>query len=93
MRTVFISHPDCLLHECGPYHPERPARLPAIEDELVACGLMPKLERHLAPLATREQLLRVHARDYIEMLEAASLRAASTGGAYLDPDTAMNRTR
>jgi acetoin utilization deacetylase AcuC-like enzyme len=91
MRTAFISHPDCLLHECGPYHPEHPARLRAIEDELAACGLMPKLERHLAPLAAREQLLRVHAGDYIEMLEAASLRAASTGGAYLDPDTAMNR--
>ncbi|SFH42723.1 Acetoin utilization deacetylase AcuC [Nitrosospira sp. Nsp14] len=91
MHTAFISHPDCLLHECGPYHPERPARLPAIEDELVACGLMPKLERHVAPLATHEQLLRVHAADYIEMLEAASLRAASSGAAYLDPDTAMNR--
>ena len=58
--------------------------------DLVACQLMPKLERHLAPLATLEQLQRVHARDYIEMLEAASLRASSTGGAYLDPDTAMN---
>jgi acetoin utilization deacetylase AcuC-like enzyme len=91
MRTAFISHPDCLLHQCGPYHPESPARLQAIEAELFACGLMPKLERHLAPLATREQLERVHAPGYIEMLEAASLRASATGGAYLDPDTAMNR--
>jgi acetoin utilization deacetylase AcuC-like enzyme len=91
MRTAFISHPDCLLHECGPYHPESPARLQAIEDELLACGLMPQLERHLAPLATLEQLQRVHAPGYIKMLEAASLRASATGGAYLDPDTAMNR--
>jgi acetoin utilization deacetylase AcuC-like enzyme len=94
MRTAFISHPDCLLHQCGPYHPESPARLQAIEDELLACGLMPELERHLAPLATREQLERVHAPGYIEMLEAASHRASSAdgaGGAYLDPDTAMNR--
>jgi acetoin utilization deacetylase AcuC-like enzyme len=91
MRTAFISHPDCLLHECGRYHPESPARLQAIEDELLACGLMPKLERHLAPLATPQQLERVHAPGYIEMLEAASLCASSTGGAYLDPDTAMNR--
>jgi acetoin utilization deacetylase AcuC-like enzyme len=91
VRTAFISHPDCLLHECGPYHPESPARLQAIEDELLACGLMPALERHLAPLATPEQLERVHTPPYLEMLEAASLRASSTGGAYLDPDTAMNR--
>ena len=90
MHTAFISHPDCLLHQCGPYHPESPARLQAIEAQLLACGLMPELERYLAPLATREQLLRVHSPDYIEMLEAASRRAASTGGAYLDPDTAMN---
>jgi acetoin utilization deacetylase AcuC-like enzyme len=52
---------------------------------------MQKLERHLAPLATLEQLQRVHSPDYIGILEAASRRAAAPGAAYLDPDTAMNR--
>jgi acetoin utilization deacetylase AcuC-like enzyme len=87
MRTAFISHPDCLLHHMGPYHPERPARLKAIEDELAASGLMDRLERHVAPLATFEQLKRVHTPKYIASLAAA---APSTGFAYLDPDTAMN---
>src|SRR5690242_9385207 len=91
MDTAFISHPDCLLHDMGAYHPERPARLKAIDDELISCGLMSKLIRYLAPLATLEQLERVHTPEYIASLEAAALRASSAGLAYLDPDTAMNR--
>lgn len=87
MRTAYISHSDCLLHEMGSYHPESPARLLAIEDELAASGLMDKLERHVAPLATLEQLKRVHTAEYIASLEA---RVPSIGMAYLDPDTAMN---
>ena len=91
MHTAFISHPDCLLHDMGPHHPESPARLTAIEDALAASGLMDKLERHAAPLATREQLKRVHTPDYIASLDASSSRALSAGLAYLDPDTAMNQ--
>lgn len=91
MHTAFISHPDCLLHDMGPYHPESPARLKAMEDALIACGLMDKLERHAAPLATREQLERVHAPDYIASLDDSSSRARSVGLTYLDPDTAMNQ--
>lgn len=71
----------------GAYHPERPARLKAIEDELIASGLMGRLERHAAPLATLEQLKRVHTPEYIASLAAT---APSTGITYLDPDTAMN---
>ncbi len=91
MRTAFISHPDCLLHEMGARHPERPARLKAIEDELNASGMMYRLARHIAPLATFEQLKRVHAPEYISSLDAAAANAVSVGIVYLDPDTAMNR--
>jgi acetoin utilization deacetylase AcuC-like enzyme len=87
MHTAFVSHPDCLLHDMGPYHPECPARLKVIENELIASGLMDKLERHLAPLVTLEQLKRVHATKYIVSLKGKS---PATGIAYLDPDTAMN---
>ena len=87
MHTAFISHPDCLLHEMGSYHPERPARLTAIEDELTASGLMDKLVRHIAPLVTFEQLNRVHTAEYIASLDA---KAPATGIVHLDPDTAMN---
>ena len=90
-HTAFISHPDCLLHEMDFYHPESPARLKAIEDELSASGLMDKLEYYSAPLVTIDQLARVHTQEHIARLQAAASRAASGGFVYLDPDTAMNR--
>lgn len=68
-------------------HPECPARLSAIEDQLIASGLLHFLQQHDAPLATFDQLARVHSRQYIESIRAASPRQ---GLVYLDPDTAMN---
>ena len=87
MQTAYISHPDCLKHEMGEGHPECPARLSAIEDQLIASGLLHFLQQHDAPLATFEQLARVHAKRYIEEIRAA---APEQGLVYLDPDTAMN---
>jgi acetoin utilization deacetylase AcuC-like enzyme len=87
MHTAYISHPDCLKHDMGAGHPECPARLSAIEDQLIASGLMPILQCHDAPLATFEQLARVHAPHYIKSIEATS---PGEGLVQLDPDTAMN---
>ncbi len=71
----------------GADHPESPARLRAIEDQLIASGVLPFLQQHDAPLATFEQLARVHAPHYIQAVRSAS---PSEGLFYLDPDTAMN---
>ena len=87
MHTAYINHPDCLKHEMGAQHPECPARLRAIEDQLIASGLLPYLQHYDAPLATFEQLARVHEPHYIEAVQSASPRE---GLVYLDPDTAMN---
>lgn len=87
MHTGYITHPDCLKHNMGADHPESPARLRAIEDQLIASGLLSFLQCHDAPLATFEQLARVHAPHYIEAVQAA---APQHGLVYLDPDTAMN---
>lgn len=87
MYTAYITHPDCLKHDMGPQHPECPARLMAIEDQLIASGLLNFLQAHEAPLATFEQLARVHQPHYIEAIHAASPRE---GISYLDVDTAMN---
>ena len=84
---AFITHPDCLLHEMGPDHPERPERLAAIEDKLITSRLDYVISRYEAPLATREQLLRVHDASY---LDALSQLAPAEGLVQLDPDTAMN---
>ncbi len=87
MTVAFISHPECLRHEMTPGHPERPERLAAIDDALIASRLDALVERHDAPLATREQLLRVHDAAYLDALERLS---PSQGIVELDPDTAMN---
>lgn len=71
----------------GDHHPECPARLAAVEDQLIASAVMDYLERAEAPAATREQLERVHDAGYLDEIEAAS---PSTGWVQLDPDTAMN---
>ena len=87
MSIAFITHPDCRLHDMGAQHPECPARLSAIEDQLVASGLSNHLDHVEAPLASRAQLERAHAPDYITALEQV---APEEGLVHLDPDTAMN---
>ena len=87
MPVAFITHADCLRHEMGAWHPERPERLTAIEDQLVASGIGQFLERHDAPLASDEQLARVHPPEYVRAIRAA---APQEGTVHLDPDTAMN---
>jgi len=87
MATAFIHHPDCRLHDMGAHHPESPDRVAAIEDHLLATGLLDHLVSNAAPKATREQLLRVHDGDYLDSIESAS---PHSGIAHLDPDTAMN---
>jgi acetoin utilization deacetylase AcuC-like enzyme len=88
MPCAVITHPDCLKHDMGAHHPERPERLTAIEDQLIASGLGQHLTRFEAPLATDEQLERVHPADYVRAIREA---APESGTVHLDPDTAMNR--
>jgi acetoin utilization deacetylase AcuC-like enzyme len=87
MATAFITHGDCMKHDMGAYHPESPARLAAIDDQLIASGIAPYLAHHEAPLATVEQLARVHPNEYIEAIRRAR---PARGIVHLDPDTAMN---
>ncbi|MBV2234812.1 MAG: histone deacetylase family protein [Sterolibacterium sp.] len=87
MTTAFITHPDCRLHDMGAQHPECPGRLDAINDRLIAAGLDIYLEYHEAPQASMEQLLRAHARPYLEMLADS---APQQGIVHLDADTAMS---
>ena len=56
----------------GMHHPESPARLSAIQDQLLASGLDLVLQHHDAPLATREQLCRVHDAKFVEYVFSKS---------------------
>ncbi len=87
MATAFITHADCMKHDMGTYHPECPTRLAAIDDQLIASGIAPYLDRHDAPVADDAHLERVHPKNYIRAIRAA---APEEGIVHLDPDTAMN---
>lgn len=87
MQTAYISHPLCLKHDMGIHHPECPARIHAIEDQLIASGLMDYLQHHDAPEATREQLLHVHDAAHLDHVAATS---PAQGIVHIDGDTAMN---
>ena len=87
-QTAFVTHSDCLKHEMGAHHPERPERLAAIEDQLIASGIGQFLKRYDAPLASDEQLARVHPLEYVQAIRQV---APEEGTVHLDPDTAMNR--
>ena len=86
MAVAFITHPHCLLHRMGDDHPEEPARLGAIEDELHVRGLHDLLLHREAPRASVEQLVRVHPLEYVEKLADMS---PSAGLVHVDPDTWM----
>ena len=86
--TAYLTHRDCRLHDMGSYHPEAPDRLTAISDHMIAQGLDSFFVYHDAPLATFQQLHRVHSAAHLERLKRAS---PELGIVHLDPDTAMNR--
>ena len=87
MRTAYITHTDCRNHDTGPGHPENAGRLYSIEDQFVTSGLDNVLRYVDAPLATDEQLLRVHPREHVEAIRAA---IPNSGYAHLDPDTVVS---
>ncbi len=65
MTTQLITHPACLDHDPGPYHPENPRRLEAVLAALSEPAFA-KLERVSAPRASDDQLCLVHPRSYVD---------------------------
>jgi acetoin utilization deacetylase AcuC-like enzyme len=65
VTTALITHPACLEHDTGPYHPETSERLRAVLAALETPEFSDLL-RESAPMATVEQLSRVHPRSYVE---------------------------
>ena len=61
--VAYITHPAFLQHEMGQHHPESPARLHAISDQLIAAGIEPFLLHRDAMQATREQIERIADRE------------------------------
>mgnify|MGYP003384657674 CR=1 FL=1 len=77
----------------GDWHPESPARLDAIASQLVRSQLDPFLEHRTGPVATEEQLARVHSLGSIQLVRQQAQNLVAQGGDYypLDGDTLLNQ--
>ena len=90
MSTAIYSHPDCKRHEMGQWHPECPARLQAIEDQLIASRIDVLLEHREAPVVNLADIERVHTPAAIARVRD-NVDALGDAGYYpLDPDTVLN---
>jgi acetoin utilization deacetylase AcuC-like enzyme len=88
MSTAIYSHPDCSLHEMGDWHPESPARLRAIEDQLISARLDGLVDHVSAPLADEAAILRNHSQGAIDLVR--DNLPAGPGEHYpLDGDTLL----
>lgn len=96
MSTAFYSHPDCLLHEMGAWHPESPDRLTSINDQLIASRLIDYLVCREAPAANIAAIRRVHTQELIQFIQdhvpsAVDSVVGQSGPYYaVDADTSLN---
>ena len=92
MTTAFYTHPDCMRHEMGAWHPESPARLQAIEDQLIASGIDRLIEYREAPAADLAQIARVHQEQAIALVHdhVPPLSELHSGYYPIDGDTSLN---
>jgi acetoin utilization deacetylase AcuC-like enzyme len=87
VTTALITHPACLEHDTGPGHPETSERLRAVLSALETPEFSDLL-REQAPMATVEQLSRVHPQAYVEAILAIQPELGEP--VYLDGDTVMS---
>jgi acetoin utilization deacetylase AcuC-like enzyme len=81
---VWLEHPSSLRHDTGG-HPERAARMQAIERVLSAQDWL-GFERVESPPVDRSVLETVHPSAYVASIE----RACASGGGFLDADTVVS---
>jgi acetoin utilization deacetylase AcuC-like enzyme len=80
-RALYIRHPSSLEHDTGG-HPERAARIEAIEQALAARDWL-GAEHRVAPAVDFADLESIHPKPYVESIR----RFCEEGGGMLDVDT------
>lgn len=86
MKTAYISHSHCCLHDMGSYHPESPERLRAIEGYLENTGLIEDVLQVRAQPAPIAALERAHPAQHVAWVRS---QLPTEGLASIDPDTAL----
>ncbi len=87
MTVALITHPACLEHDTGMWHPECPDRLRHVLRALETQEFV-SLLRELAPQASFEQLNRVHPKAHIDHI--LSIRPQPGEMHEIDGDTVMS---
>lgn len=86
MAITLFSHANCYRHLAGDDHPEQPARLSAINDQLIRSGMEFIVQQRDATPASKAQVYRAHSNLYVDEIYA---KAPVDGHIWLDPDTQM----
>ena len=86
MTTALYTHASSAQHDTGAGHPERIARIEAVNKALSGDSWS-GLVRSDAPLATKEQLKRVHEGGYVDLVLD---NIPVDGYVRLDPDTVLS---
>ena len=84
--VAYISPDECLLHDTGPGHPERIARLESVNRYLKQCGMLQDITVVQARKALPEEVVAVHKEAHFQRVTAPR----SHFPAYIDPDTVMS---
>ena len=85
--TIVFSHPACMEHNTGEGHPERPARLNAVEQALQKEGIENKLDRREPEKAKLSSVELMHPPKYVEKILNS---VPSSGITRLDADTCLS---
>jgi acetoin utilization deacetylase AcuC-like enzyme len=83
VTLLVVTDPRFADHDAGPGHPERPARLRAVEAGIEAAGLGDALVRIAAEPAPRAAVEAVHPPALVDAIE----RLSASGGGAIDADT------
>jgi len=84
---LWLTHPECGLHEMGAGHPESPARLAAVEQAVLDSALDRRRTVVQSEMASPEAIVRAHDPRLVDQLLRASPRS---GYVQIDADTTMN---
>jgi acetoin utilization deacetylase AcuC-like enzyme len=95
-KTGYYFHPIFRKHEMGEGHPECPERLDAINDWLLATGVLDALHQYQAPAAPITDIELAHGRMHIASIRGLTdglrdeIEAGGPTHVQIDPDTSLN---
>ena len=90
MPVGIIGHYQCNYHSMGEHHPESPARMDAIQDQLIRSGLEYVIRQYDAEKIEKKHLFLAHKAEYIDQI--FSNAPTEDEQIYrLDDDTCMNK--